>query len=243
LARIARRVFVQCPRELWGLIGSVAGIDALIRLEDPQQIPGFDVEIELMELPYAFRTTLASIPCEIPYIYVPAETAGLTGSKLAALEHSRKLRVGLAWRSGNWNHLRSVPIEEISKLTKISAVDFFSLQVGAEMRDVPFGSRKGTLIQAEELEPNLIHTAAVIQNLDLVVSVDTMVAHLAGALGKPVWVLLPFDADWRWMVHRMDSPWYPTMRLYRQPHPNDWQPVLATVARDLSRSSKSILRR
>lgn len=243
LAKIAQRVIVQCSDELRELLGSVEGMDTVIPLGDSCADIDFDVDIEVMELPYAFRTTLADLPRQIPYVHVPSETTELMAARLAALEDAHcRPRVGLVWRSGTWNPQRSIPFEQISELTNVQGVNFFSLQHAGEMEGVPFGSRRGHLIQTEDQQANLLQTAAIIQNMDLVISVDTMAAHLAGALGKPVWTLLPFVADWRWMLDRQDSPWYPSMRLFRQIRPGDWDAVIECVAEELSCLSKKAAR-
>jgi hypothetical protein len=243
LAKIARRVIVQCGDELRELLGSVDGMDRIIPLGDSRPDVDFDVDIEVMELPYAFRTTLVDLPRQIPYVRVPSETTEPMAAWLSALEVShRKPRVGLVWRGGAWNRQRSIPFAQVSELTKLQGVNFFSLQRGGEMEGVPFGSRRVHLIQAEDQQANLLRTAATIQNLDLLISVDTMAAHLAGALGKPVWALLPFVADWRWMIDRPDSPWYSSMRLFRQVRPGDWETVIERVAEELSRFSKKAAR-
>ena len=239
--KIARRVIVQCPAQVARLIASVAGVDEIICLGNASVDCEFDVDIELMELPYAFRTTPVNVPCRMPYVSVPRELTARMATRIAELESGsgeRKARAGVVWQSGSWNPERSIRFEDIARITNAGNVNVFSLQCGAEMRGVPFGCRRGRLIHLENEPPKLLGTAALILNLDLVISVDTMVAHLAGALGKPVWTLLPFAADWRWMLDRNDSPWYPTMRLYRQTQRGDWRAVITRVADELSHSFK-----
>jgi hypothetical protein len=234
LKKIARHVIVQCSANIASLISCIEGPDQVVSLENPPAELDFDVDIELMELPYAFRTRLATLPCRIPYVDVPGELTDSVAARLATLEISRgKPRVGVVWQSGTWNTERSISFEQISELTSVEGVNFFSLQRGAEMEGLPFGAQWGAFVHAEDKEANLLRTAAAILNLDLIISVDTMAAHLAGALGKPVWTLLPFAADWRWMLDREDSPWYRSMRLYRQNRPGDWRPVIKRVARHL----------
>ena len=229
LRKCAAHVMVQCQASLAPLLLSIVHRDELMVLDrDPD--PAFDTEIELMELAYAFRTTLGAIPREVPYLRLTPED----------LQRSRHvsdlagLKVGVVWSSGNWNILRNTSLADLAPLTLIPGVTFVSLQLadaGSEITD------RQNVIQfsyALEESASIIDTAGVILNLDLILSVDTMVAHLAGALGKPVWTLLPFCADWRWMMDRSDSPWYPTMRLFRQPRAGDWHTVIEDVARNLS---------
>lgn len=220
----ARRVFLQCQRELIPLLRSVPGKDAILPLEEDVPIDRC-VEIELMEIAYAFRTTLDTIPDRVPYLHLPPPPRA---PKLDP--HKRDNRnVGLAWSSGNWDPQRNIPLQKLALLQDIPQLRLFSLQRGRAT--VEIAANPGLHItQTEKPHGTIVDTAATILTLDLVISVDTMVAHLAGALGKPLWLLLPFCADWRWMLDRNDSPWYPTMRIFRQPRPGDW----ASVARHLA---------
>jgi len=147
------------------------------------------------------------------------------------------LKVGLAW-AGNPDFLddaiRSIPLEQFAKMLGIGGVSFFSLQREIPARDEQF-FRASPLINVMASAKDFADTAAIVAQLDLVISADTAVAHLAGALGKPVWTLLPRPADWRWLLHRTDTPWYPLMRLFRQAKTGDWLPVLIEVAAALER--------
>lgn len=217
LKQRAARVIVQAQPELIPLLQSMREIDELVPLGEVE--PDYDVAIESMELPHAFRTTPATIPAAMPYLHVRSARSPL---------ESRRLRVGLVWTAGGWKPERSIPAAELSvltsALTSVPGVSIFSLQRGLARKDLP------TLALAGELgSDEILDTAAAIGSLDLIITVDTMVPHLAGALGKPVWTLLHFHSDWRWMLHRDDSPWYPTMRLFRQPSPGDWNPVISEV--------------
>src|SRR6185295_14544567 len=146
------------------------------------------------ELPYLFRTTLASIPADVPYIFVEP----------ASLPRSGHLRVGLIWQSGDWDSRRSIPFSEVKQLAAVPGIEWHILQCDAARAgwDGTFGSISGG--------NNPLDDARIMRALDLVISVDTMTAHLAGALGVPTWTLLPHEADWRWMLERSDTPWYPT---------------------------------
>jgi hypothetical protein len=150
-----------------------------------------------------------------------------------------ELKVGLVWSSGQGplTEKKSVPLKLFSKLAKLDRLTFYSLQIGhgaIQAKDPPEGLKFVDL--TEEIN-DFSDTAALIENLDLVISVDTAVAHLAGALGKSVWTLLDFLSDWRWLRNREDTPWYPTMRLFRQPSPGDWESVIAKVRNELLKLS------
>jgi hypothetical protein len=235
LRNLARGVIVQVQAALLPLLNSLpeSERDVYIALDSGEVIPEYDVEIELMELPYAFRTTLTTVPNAVPYLQLPTQHV-VTARK----ELNRKaltgaaLKVGIVWSSGLWNPERNIALANLATLGRIAGVQLFSLQRGeGAKREMEIHGRTITPTERDSGTP--LDTAATIANLDLVISVDTMVAHLAGALGKPVWTLLPFRADWRWMIERDDSPWYPTMRLFRQRQPGDWGPVMERAAEAL----------
>jgi hypothetical protein len=240
LKRVARSVIVQCQPSLVSLIESVPGIDELIPFDcyardEPIDVP-FDVDIEMMELPYAFRTTLASIPGAEPYLHVSEAIVKSQRMELTAMGlNSNQLNVGLVWSSGNWNPERSMTLSELKRLTTVPGVKLFSLQHGPAVRQMNACREWIKACSTNCGCEVVLTTAATILSLDLIISVDTMVAHLAGALGKPVWTLLPYSADWRWMTGRDDSPWYPTMRLFRQPKRGDWTCVVEHIVGELSR--------
>jgi hypothetical protein len=173
-----------------------------------------------MELPHIFRTTLATIPTAIPYLHIAP----------AALPRHGRLAVGVVWATGEWEHARrSLPFPLLIPLAAVPGVTLYILQRGPALSQYQHGI--GTLSGSD----NVVEAARIIRALDLVISVDTMPAHLAGALGVPVWTLLDTVADWRWMDGREDSPWYPTMRLFRQECPGAWEPVIARVVAELER--------
>ena len=220
----ASRVILECQPSLIPLLKSVDGIDQFYALGDCPPCGAGAVEIEIMELPYAFRTTLETIPREVRYLHVPSpETRGKWRQ-----EYPHSFRVGIACRSGDWNCSRDFPRGELHDIRSLPSIKLFNLdRCEAEIGDSLY-SEFG-MINTEEPCGTIVDTAATILEMDLVVSVDTMIAHLAGALGKPVWLLLPFCADWRWMMHRNDSPWYPTMRIFRQPSAGDWNSVSSSL--------------
>ncbi|MBV9673680.1 MAG: ADP-heptose--LPS heptosyltransferase [Verrucomicrobia bacterium] len=180
------------------------------------------IEIECTELPFVFRTTLSTIPARVPYLNIETPQIDLK---------QKALKVGICWRGGDWVLARAIPLVSFRPLQTCKAV-FFQLQRGPgrlEMATAHF-----PFFNPDDNSPSMLNTAQLIQALDLVISIDTMIAHLAGALGKPVWTLLHDQPDWRWMDDRDDSPWYPTMRLFRQKTPGDWDDVIENVRAGLA---------
>jgi hypothetical protein len=213
LKKVAAEVIVWVQPSLIPLLRGVNGIDRLLPLHDGVPEVAYDVDVELGELPFVFRTTLESIPAEVPYVFVQP----------ARLESNGRLRVGLIWESGDWDSRRSVPFAEVRRLSAVTGVEWHILQ-----RDPLRAGWDGKLGVVSGGD-NPLDDARVMRALDLVITVDTMTAHLAGALGQKTWTLLPYDPDWRWMLDRNDSPWYPTMRLFRQPAPERWDAVVDQV--------------
>jgi Flp pilus assembly protein TadD len=223
-------VVLAVHRELKSLLTGLA--DKVVA--DDESLPPFDLRCPLLSLPLAFGTTLATIPSEVPYLR--ADAAGVAHWR-ARLGKSESLRVGLAW-SGNPAHKndqrRSIAFARLAPLLALAGVQYVSLQRDVRPSDAEALRSNPVIDIAQELE-DFADTAAVVANLDLVITVDTAVAHLAGALGKPVWILLPFSPDWRWLLERQDSPWYPTAQLFRQPRIDDWASVIVEVADALRR--------
>lgn len=224
-------VIVGAQPELRPLLSALDGVhDVVDRSEVP---PIFDLYCPFMSLPLALGTTEATIPARVPYLSVPAGHAATWDERLGVRNGPR---IGLAW-SGNREHRndhhRSIPLAMLAPLLSAGPA-FHCLQRDMRPEDVPSFAIAGNIrFHGPELN-DFSDTAALISRMDLVISVDTSVAHLAGALGRPVWLLLPYAPDWRWMLNRDDSPWYPTMRLFRQPAPRDWESVIALVARALT---------
>ncbi len=190
--------------------------------------PPSDIQSTLLSLPHLLKTTLDTIPAPIPYIHAPSQAIARLG---AGIGEGAELKVGLAW-AGNPKHsldmVRSLAFAALAPILAVKGVRFFSLQIGEAARDA---SKDLT-----DLSPELTdfaQTAGAIANLDLVICADTAVAHLAGAMGKRVFIMLPFRADWRWFREREDSPWYPTARLFRQKTHGDWRPVVGDIAKAL----------
>jgi tetratricopeptide (TPR) repeat protein len=194
--------------------------------------PDFDWQCPLLSLPLAFGTDLESIPSSGPYLRVEATAAAIWAERLSA----DTLRVGLAW-AGNPKHSRerqrSISLEQLARLTRIEGLTFYSLQKGAAAAPLKSRSSDLRLIDLDAGQEDFADTAAIAANLDLVISIDTSVAHLAGAIGRPVWILLHHMPDWRWLRGRSDSPWYPTARLFRQTVPGNWNGVLDQLEESL----------
>ena len=218
-------VILDVQPSLLRLVAELPGIVTVVATGDP--LPPFEWHCPLMSLPAAFQTSIDSIPAQIPYLHVPAE-AKKSADSLAWPDEG--LRVGLVW-SGNplfpEDRLRSIPLCGFAPMLALHGVRFFSLQMGPVASQLDQVGEPITDLQAAIAD--MADTTALIEKLDLVITVDTAVAHLAGALGKPTWVLLPFAPDWRWLMEREDSPWYPTMRLFRQSGFGEWAPVLERV--------------
>jgi len=192
--------------------------------DDP--LPPHEVDMEVMELAYALRVTLPVLSPPYPHLHRQLPS----GSELAIADEGR-LRVGLVWSCSHWEPSRSIPLAELAPLFALEEVQFFSLQQGEPATD--------PLVQRLDIEPlhertaDVRMAAAAMCALDLVITIDSMPAHLAATLGRPTWVLLKHEADWRWMQGREDSPWYPTMRLFRQPRPGDWRSAAQQMANAL----------
>jgi hypothetical protein len=232
LAERGGRVVLEVQPELKRLAMSVKGVEEVIG--HGERIPAFERHCPLLSLPLAFGTTVASIPGGVPYLSAPEPLLADWRARLAA---SSGPRIGLVW-AGRPEHRRdrdrSIALTALAPLAATGAT-FFSLQKGpaaAQAKDPPPGM---VLHDLGDALGDFADTAAAVSALDLVISVDTSTAHLAGVIGKPVWLLLPRTPDWRWLLDREDSPWYPTARLFRQATYGDWPPVIARVAAELRR--------
>jgi len=227
-------IVVECQKELLSLFQNVEGIEQVISAGE--QLPLFDVHCPLLSLPLKFGTTLETIPADIPYI--KANPLAIQKWKERLADAGQKLKLGLVW-AGSPAHKndrnRSILLDTFAPLAQFHNIIFYSLQKGNGSEQAKSPPKEINFIDYTDELHDFSDTAAFIENLDLVISVDTAVAHLAGALGKPVWTVLPFVPDWRWMLNREDSPWYPTMRLYRQPSIGDWESVIERVKEGLLR--------
>ena len=231
VARRAKRVILGTRPELRGLMRTLAGGAEIIVDGDP--VPAHDLQCPLLSLPLAFGTALDSIPATIPYLAAEAERAAEWGRRLGA---APRLRIGLVWagrREPPLNRPRDMALELLLPLLRLEA-DFISLQKEVPPDDLALLADLPQLRRYGEALRDFADTAALIQNLDLVIAVDTAVVHLAGAMGKPVWLMNRHASCWRWLRARSDSPWYPAMRLFRQNLLDDWSGVVAEVGEALS---------
>lgn len=234
--QFAETVFV-CQKELLPLVRhSLPGTS--IRLVSSEEGPKaalekFDWHCPLLSLPLAFDTRGDSIPANCPYLVPPPDQAEFWKRRLAS---AAPLRIGLAW-SGNPqlkdDRCRSIPLARFGHLFELGGIGWFSLQKGGSAEEIAQAGLDRVLVDHSRDFSDFADTAAMIANLDLVISVDTAVAHLAGAMGKPVWLLNRHSSEWRWQLRRSDSPWYPSMKIFRQPARGDWDSVLREIAEEL----------
>jgi tetratricopeptide (TPR) repeat protein len=227
IAALGGKALLVCQLELLELFKLMPGIDQLI--PEGQSLPQFDVHAPLMSLARVLGTSKETVPCEVPYLHANPETVNRFREMLPP---GRKVGIAWAGRPAHTNDRnRSIPLSLLSPLLQAGGVTFVSLQKNPPRNSSHWQPPASLLDLTSDLN-SFADTAALIDSLDLVISVDTAVAHLAGAMGKPVWVLLPFVPDWRWMLDREDSPWYPTMTLFRQSTRGDWrQPIERIRAR------------
>ncbi len=219
-------VLVECQQPLLKLLGTCPAIDAIFDYDSP--LPSFDFHVSLLSLPHLFHTTVESIPAAVPYLFADAKLIAHWKGQLSALTG---FRIGINWhgRNGVGSFLRrDIPLEHFASLAALPNVRLISLQrdnateLRSSLAHFPLWIPPGEIDTARG---GFMDTAAIMLNLDLVISSDTSIAHLAGALGVPVWTPLPFVSDWRWLLERSDTPWYPTMRLFRQKKLGDWSGV------------------
>jgi tetratricopeptide (TPR) repeat protein len=245
VADLGARVVLEAPPALHGLLRGLAGMSELIGFDDP--LPRYDYHCRLMSLPHALGTTLETIPGEVPYLKANEQKVLQWRQSLGP---RTAVRVGLVWSAGVrpdqpqlwYSERRNVPFEKLAQL-KGAGCELYSVQQGqpaeSQLSQAQASNWEGPqIVDCAALQRDSTDTAALIENLDLVITVDTAVAHMAGALGKPVWILLCFDACWRWLLDRSDSPWYPSARLYRQAVAGDWDSVLQQVRADLEKLAR-----
>ncbi len=228
-------VLLECHRGLVPLLARLPGVDAIFARGEP--LPAFDFHCPLQSLAIAFDTTLETIPNQVPYLQAPAELVELWWARLGARTEVR--RVGICWAGSHTSdNRRSRTLSIFGPLAQVPGVEFHSLQTGEEALE-PRPHGLNVIDHVRELT-DFAQTAALVQSLDLVISVDTSIAHLAGALARETWVLIPKIPDFRWLRDRSDSPWYPTMRLFRQERSTkDWSAVTRAIADALRQWSTS----
>ncbi|MDD5298546.1 MAG: tetratricopeptide repeat protein [Rhodocyclaceae bacterium] len=227
LSALGARVILEVQEPLKTILQSYPGTSGVF--VKGEELPDFDFHCPLMSLPHAFRTDLSGIPAPARYLVAPAERVAHWSQRLGGQPTPH---IGLVW-SGNPahgdDHNRSLPLSSLASLWQDGKRSFLCLQKEIREQDRGVLDASPWLIKLSPELMDFAETAAVIENLDLIITVDTSVAHLAGALGKPVWILLPFVPDWRWLLDRSDSPWYPSARLFRQRQPGNWESVIRNL--------------
>jgi tetratricopeptide (TPR) repeat protein len=227
------RVIVECQEPLVQMLSTCPGVDRVVAKGDPRG--EYDFHASLMSLPGVFGTKLDEIPKQVPYLSPPPELRATWNQKLKG---EKALKVGIAWQGNKQfaaDHLRSIPLKHFVPLSKIPGVRVFSLQMGEGREQLAELDGRPPIIDLSERSGDFMDAAAIIRNLDLVITSDSALAHLAGALGVAVWVAVPFAPDWRWLHDREDSPWYPTMRLFRQRQRGDWVAAFQSIAGELEK--------
>jgi tetratricopeptide (TPR) repeat protein len=238
VARRGASVVLETQRELKTLLSRLDGTASVVARGEP--LPSFDLHCPLLSLPHVLRTDLQSIPADVPYIAVDRAAAAVWADRLST--YKAKVKIGLVWAGNPRAHdpnasaidaRRSTALADFAPLADLPDVVFVSLQkgeLGAQALEAPPGLR---LVDMTAELGDFAATAALVSQLDLVITVDTAAAHLAGALAKPVWILSRYDCCWRWLDRREDSPWYPTARLFHQKAPGAWHEVVARVRQEL----------
>jgi tetratricopeptide (TPR) repeat protein len=246
VAKQGARVVLEVQPELMRLLGPLAGVDELVAAGNP--LPAFDYHCPLLSLPLALGTVVSTIPADTPYLFADPQASKQWRARIEAAVRAPVKKVGLVWAGGHRPHVpelrkndarRSLNVDRFAPILDTPGVQFFSLQKGehaerqlAELRERHDAGRRVIDWTCELTD--FADTAALVDNLDLVVSVDTSTAHLAGAMNKPVWILNRLDTCWRWMLEREDTPWYPSARLFRQPSLGDWDSVIDDIRRALT---------
>ena len=232
VAALGARVILEVPSALLRLMEGLEGVSMIV--PRGADIPAFDIHCPIMSLPLAFKTRLDTIPDTIPYLQVPKEDIGHWHAKLG----NGGFKVGIAWAGSTafkQDRDRSITLKNILPVCSVQGPKYFSIQKLLRDGDVAILHANPQILQLGEDLADFQETAAAMMSLDLIISSDTSIVHLAGALGKPVWVLLPFKPDWRWLLDRSDSPWYPTARLFRQRQRGDWVSVTNEVRSELEK--------
>lgn len=226
-------VILEVRKPLCSLLRGLGGVDELIEASFYNKpTVDFDLHVSIMDLPQIFGTTLETIPAEIPYICTDPAKVAYWRDKLSSVD----FKVGIVWSGSPMyerNHLRSCKLADFAPLSMIDGVKLYALQKGESAGQIEELAGQISVVNLGEQFEDFTDTAAAIENLDLIISIDTSVPHLAGAMGKPVWLLLCSAHEWRWLLDRQDSPWYPTMRIFRQTKPQRWDIVFQSVAEQL----------
>ncbi|MEK6396785.1 MAG: hypothetical protein V4734_01760, partial [Terriglobus sp.] len=230
LYAIAADVIVEVPPKLLELAPMFAGVEHVITWGEqaPPMPPEWDVQVEINELPYLFRLDVAQLPIAERYLRIPP---AIIARHAVSSRQAASLKVGVVWAGGEWNPSRSIPFEDIRRILHVEDCEFWNLQGGTPRSAWPVGLDQ--LHAAEGCEDSIVVLAALIAQMDLMITSDTLAAHLAGAQGVPCWVILRHAADWRWMHTREDSPWYPSIRLFRCGLDEGWGVPMSRVTRAL----------
>ena len=235
LRALASEVIIEVPPNMLELARCIDGVERVITWGSlaPSEPVQWDVQVEVTELPYIFRSEVCDLPIAEHYIHLPQTRLNRVARMIGPV--NRVPRVGVVWTAGDWNPSRSIPFSLMKDLISAEdyACEFWNLQGGpsqSEWNQLPPSRRFRDSAQCGD---GLLNLACVIAQLDLVITVDTLAAHLAGALGVPGWVLLQYAADWRWMACGTTTPWYASLRLFRQPSSGDWPSLIADVRKDL----------
>jgi hypothetical protein len=229
-------ILLECPATLHPILSRCKGIDRLV--VQGSRLPDFDTHAALMSLPGIMGTTITSVPATVPYVFADPERVAHWQKVLST---TTGVRIGVCWqgsRDHSGDRQRSFPLAELAALARLPKVSLISLQTGAGREQLASVRGQFSVTDfGDGLDRDsgaFMDTAAIMKNLDLVVTCDTAIGHLAGALGVPVWLALSTVSDWRWLLDRQDTPWYPTMRLFRQKELGNWRHVFETTARELS---------
>ncbi len=232
LKRQGAIVVVECRPALTRLLATAPGVDQVVTRGEPW--PHFDVHLPLLSLPGMLASQLEDIPLDIPYLDPDAELVAYWHRELS---QTPGFKIGIAWQGSPTyfsDRQRSIPLAHFAGIVETPGVCVYSLQMGPGREQLTESAGRWSIIDWGDRVGDFCNTAAIVRNLDLVISSDTAIVHLAGALGVSVWVALAFSPDWRWMLDRADSPWYPTMRLFRQSRPRDWDGVFRGMQQALT---------
>ena len=240
-------IILECPGPLVEVLAHVDGVDEIVPQGAP--LPPADLSVPLMALARLFKTTLATIPAAVPYISASSERSAAWRARLAPRGGPGELLVGISWQGNpnhQWDRFRSVRLMALEPLTRIPGVRLLSLQRGPGVEQIDGFQRLTNQALCvptngqQDTPEDLADSAALMSLVDLVITVDTATAHLAGAMARPVWVALSRAADWRWLTDRCDTPWYPSMRLFRQRNAGEWDEVLSHIAANLVARAHSV---